>query len=96
MVSPPSNNQRNMVQPSFIIPSNPDNLISYRERNNRIGSYNRNHDNVTIPNPNINNNVVDLNLLIYTTTETGEPHRIWRFEDTVVLPQNGALPIHLR
>ena len=94
MVSPINNtNQNNMaVSP---IPTNPDNLRSYQERNNRIGSYNRNHDYIMIPNPNVNNNVVDLNLFIYTTTETGEPHRIWRFEDTVVLPQNGPLPIHL-
>lgn len=96
MVSPDNNtNQNNMaVSP---IPTNPDNLLSYRERNNRNGIYNRRHDNIMIPNPNVNNIAVDLNLLLYTTTETGQVDHIWDFEEqNVVLPQNGPLRIHLR
>ena len=96
MVSPRNNNQENMdVSP---VPTNLDNLRSYRE-NNRIGNgiYNRNHDDIMIQNPNPTNFPVDLNLFIYTTNQTGDIDRIWRFEENVVLPTRGnALPIHLR
>jgi hypothetical protein len=99
MVSPPSNSNNNMVQPSSIFPTNPDNVRSFRE-NNRIINLNQNDNSVqnniaNIDNINLPNTPIDLNLVIYTTSDAGDVERIWRFQENVILPRRGPLPIHL-
>jgi hypothetical protein len=92
MVSPPID-QRNMVQPSNIVPSNPDNLRSFQEQNSRNSYLNLNRtrqNDFVIP-----NHPIDLNLVIYTASDVGNVEQIWRFQERVVLPSTGPLPIYL-
>ena len=107
MVSPPSNsnnistqsNSNNMVQPSSTFPTNPDNIRSFQENNRNINLNQNNNliqNNIAnIDNINVPNTPIDLNLVIYTTNDLGSVERIWRFQENVILPRRGPLPIHL-